>query len=465
MRNIYLIFRRDYLSYVSAWGFWAGLLALPVLGFLAMLFMAYASQTKPVRYYTVIEQGSAYSEAIDDYFAPPTPDEIADASRRAQEMTGLPEETIQALAEQGSGQIQARKFVEVAAPARSIDTLRPYLLGEKMVATEDGPRPLFAAIIVPDNGDIEYWSSDVTTGTLRAAVRRVANELATDKALQDAGLEADFLDRIQQSAPKVLELRVRPDGEKAGSDAKVTLADRAPTFAALGMAYVLWLMIFSVIQYLLMGTIEERSNKIFDTLLTSVRMPQLIIGKLLAVFAVTMTMMGAWGVAGGLGTAFAASAVPGAAEIIGPFVSAITDPALIIPAFISFALGYVMYGVIFMALGSLCDTIQEAQTLLSPMMVLLMLPMLGIIVAFNDPTSPLIGIASWVPIFTPFLLILRMPHDPPMWEIIAQMALMAVTAALMVWGASKIYRAGAVNGASIGDLGKGLTRLFKRRKA
>jgi ABC-2 type transport system permease protein len=113
----------------------------------------------------------------------------------------------------------------------------------------------------------------------------------------------------------------------------------------------------------------------------------------------------------------------------------------------------VLYGAIFMALGSLCDTIQEAQTLLSPMMILLMLPMFAIFIAFNDPGSPVIDYASWVPLFTPFLLILRMPSDPPLWEILTQMGIMALTTAIIVWLSTKVYRAGAVHGAGIGELG------------
>ncbi len=120
-----------------------------------------------------------------------------------------------------------------------------------------------------------------------------------------------------------------------------------------------------------------------------------------------------------------------------------------------------MYGMIFMALGSLCDTIQEAQTLLSPMMILLMLPMFAIFIAFQDPGSPIVDIASWIPVFTPFLLILRMPHDPPVWEIVAQMMLMALTALVILWLATKVYRAGAVHGAGIGDLGGVFKRMFK----
>jgi ABC-2 type transport system permease protein len=89
--------------------------------------------------------------------------------------------------------------------------------------------------------------------------------------------------------------RIRTVAEQESAGAEVTLADRAPVFVAGALAYFLWLMVFSIIQYLLMGTIEERSNKIFDTLLTSVRMPELLAGKLLAVFAVTSTMMAGLG--------------------------------------------------------------------------------------------------------------------------------------------------------------------------
>ncbi|MFN3312322.1 MAG: ABC transporter permease, partial [Hyphomonas sp.] len=54
---------------------------------------------------------------------------------------------------------------------------------------------------------------------------------------------------------------------------------------------------------------------------------------------------------------------------------------------------------------------------------------------------------------TPFLLILRIPHDPPLWEVLAQMAMMLGVTLLAVWGATKVYRAGAVHGAGIGELG------------
>ena len=194
-------------------------------------------------------------------------------------------------------------------------------------------------------------------------------------------------------------------------------------------------------------------------------MPELIAGKLLAVFAVTSTMMLVWGAFALSGSAVLATRIPEAGATIAPVIAAATAPQIMIPALVSFIMGYVMYGLIFMALGSLCDTIQEAQTLLSPMMILLMLPMFAIFIAFQDPGSPVVDIATWVPVFTPFLLILRMPHDPPLWEVIVQMGLMLVTMLAVLWVSVRVYRAGAVNGASIGDLGKMLKGMFGKKAA
>lgn len=444
MRNIYLIFRRDFLGYVKAWGFWLSLAAVPIFLIVGAGFGYFAASSSPVRYYTVVEPSNVISGAIEAEFRRTQARAAQDAAELAGHMKVAVNEA--QLAEAAAD----RKFVEVAPPAQSVEALQPYLTGEKMVSGPSGEKPLFAALILSADGrTLEYWSSDVNVSGLRYSAETAMRDLSRRDALLAAGLNADFLKEADDRAVEVAEFRPR---DEAGGGSEVTVADRAPAIVAVALAYFLWLMVFSIIQYLLMGTIEERSNKIFDTLLTSVKLPELLAGKLLAVFAVTSTMMLSWSMFAGVGSAFAASQSPGLTELIEPFLTAATDPGLIIPALISFMLGYVLYGAIFMALGSLCDTIQEAQTLLSPMMILLMLPMFAIFIAFQDPGSPVIDYASWVPLFTPFLLILRMPQDPPMWEIVAQMALMAATTVVIVWLSTKVYRAGAVHGAGIGDL-------------
>lgn len=124
-----------------------------------------------------------------------------------------------------------------------------------------------------------------------------------------------------------------------------------------------------------------------------------------------------------------------------------------------------MYGALFLAVGSLCDTVQEAQTLMTPLIIMLMVPFAIGALALQDPTSPLVAMMTWVPFFTPFLLILRIPYDPPIWEVVVQMGLMVVSSILILWIASRIYRAGAVNGAGISDVGTWFRNLIPGMKA
>lgn len=456
MRNTFLVFRRDYLGYISAWGFWLGLAALPLLALLGAFLGAFAASTTPARYYAVIEAGDAYSIEIDNQFRQ-FRQRLAEQSDQLADIAG---DSANAAARARAADNIAPKFIEVPAPGQTIDELRPWLLGEQMVSGPEGEKPLFAAIIVPDdNGPIQYWSENVTISDLRRQVQDAADVISRTAFLRSQNIDPDILVRANEVAPDVIEQKIRTveEQETAGND--VTFADQAPFVMSVGIAFMLWFMIFSVIQYLLMNTIEERSNKIFDTLLTSVRLPQLLAGKLAAVFGVTLTMMGSWGVLGLGAFLLGATSVP--AEMMEPVwlgLQTIARPDILLTAIISLVLGYLMYGVLFVAIGSLCDTIQEAQTLISPLMMLLMLPLVAISFTINDPNSAFVSAASWFPLFTPFLLILRIPTGPPALEVLAQMGLMALTTALVLWLATKVYRAGAVHGAGIGDA----TQWFKR---
>lgn len=454
MRNILLVFRRDYLGYVKAWGFWLSLAAVPIFLIVGASFGYFAATASPVRYYAVVEPARVYADAIEGEFQRRATAAAEEAKALAEQMN-IPLAEAEDQVEEASG---GRKYVEVAPPAQTLEELRPWLTGERTISGPAGERGLFAVFILSEDGSqLQYWSNDVNIDALRNVAEIAMRDRSRKDALLTAGLTPDFLKIADDGAIKVPAFRLTAT-QAGASGAEVTMADRAPAIVSAALAYFLWLMVFSIIQYLLMGTIEERSNKIFDTLLTSVQLPQLLAGKMLAVFAVTSTMMLSWSLFGIVGSAVSASQMPGMAEMIQPFLAAVADPKLFVPAIVSFVLGYILYGVLFMALGSLCDTIQEAQTLLSPMMILLMLPMFAIFIAFQDPGSPVVDIAAWIPVFTPFLLILRMPHDPPMWEVLAQMGLMVAFTLLVVWLATKVYRAGAVHGAGIGELGGMLKR-------
>ena len=482
LRSTYLVARRDYLGYVSAWGFWLGLLFTPVIIGIFMFAPMLAQNTQPTRYFTVIEQGDAFSNALREnlsvgeaLLARAMLDPMAVIDDNASEAV----ESFDAAIESGASVAEAferaggnpallprRDFVEVPAPVNNSGDLAPFLAGDRLVDTEDGPQPLFAALVVNDEtGEIEYWSENLQARTLIDAAEKAEEELQLDRALAAVNVNRDVLTNARSARRSVKQQRLRV-GAEAGTDTEVTQTDQAPFFVSIMMAFSLWFLIFSVINYLLMGTIEERSNKIFDSLLTSVKLPHLLAGKLLAVLLLALPLMAFWGFGSGLITWFMRDAIsPEVAGVLGSLASAAANPALFVPAIISFVLGYLMFGSLFLALGSLCDTIQEAQTLMTPLFVMLMAPLLMLVFAIQDAESALIQIMAWVPVFTPFLLILRMPTEPPLWEVLAQLGLMAVTTYIILQLATRVYRAGAVHGAGVNDVWAFFGKLVPGQKS
>ncbi|MEL6724718.1 MAG: ABC transporter permease [Pseudomonadota bacterium] len=481
IRSTYLVTRRDYLGYVSAWGFWLGLLFTPVILAVFILAPTFAQNAQPTRYFTIIEQGSEFTDALraelsdsDGLMARAVLDPMAAIEDRESEKLQAFDEALENGAsvseafEAAGGNpsmLPRQDFVEVDPPVRTNDGLAPYLAGEAFVETPEGPQPLFAAFYVNETtGEIEYWSENLQAQGLMSAAQQAESDLQLDRALAQVNVSRDVLTQARAARRDVTQQRLRT-GEDADVGTEVTQADQAPFVVSIMMAFSLWFLIFSVINYLLMGTIEERSNKIFDSLLTSVKLPHMLAGKLLAVLLLSFTLVGFWGVGSGLLTWFARDAIPAeAADFLGAIATAAADPALFLPAIISFILGYLMYGSLFLALGSLCDTIQEAQTLMTPLIVTLMAPLAMLAFAIQDAESALIEIMAWVPVFTPFLLILRMPTEPPLWEVLAQLGLMALTTFVILYLATRVYRAGAVHGAGVNDVMSFFGKLVPGKK-
>ncbi|WP_084420531.1 ABC transporter permease [Henriciella litoralis] len=480
MRSIYLVARRDYLGYVQAWGFWLGLMLTPILMAVGIMAPSWAAASQPTRYYTVIESGTAFADAL----RAELDEDRIDRARLLLDPTGAlndtPSEKVEAfdaaidsgasvqeaLDAAGGAQVQLPQadFISVPPPADTEEAIRPYLLGDKTVETPTGPQPLFAAVFVPEgSGEIEYWSENVTSDTLLRQVRSAERSLTEKRVFEAAGVSPGILRQAAEQSRTVAERRARPASSDSGS--AVTLADRAPYYASIIMAFMLWFLIFSVVNYLLMGTIEERSNKIFDSLLTSVKLPHMLAGKLLAVLAVALTLMGVWAMGAVImANSFGSMMDPSLREGVFSVAGAVLRPELLAPAILSFVLGYLMYGAVFLALGSLCDTIQEAQTLMTPLIVLLMVPLFMITVAISDAESPILSIMSWIPFFTPFLLILRIPTGLPFLEIAGLLILMIVASLTVLWLASRVYRAGAVHGAGVGDVGKWFGKIIPGKK-
>jgi ABC-2 type transport system permease protein len=470
MSAIFLVARRDYLAYIGAWGFWLSLLLAPLIIGVLMFAPLMLARAEPPRVLAVIAEQQRDAAIVTEAFrdmarrdarreirayldaaAPAISPAVITAFDNAPDRAAAVAAARAVVAERVPQALRAfpapsPRYMLADPPAQNMEGVRPYLDGTRTLP--DG-RSLYGALnIRRENGDplIEYWSvnlsheepSNIASAALRLAMQR--------EALAARGLDPSEADRLNAFEPRIAQFDPRP----TASGEQVTLRDRAPFYAAIALAFVLWSVVFSVANMLLTGVIEEKSNKILDTILTSVTPMEMLIGKLLGVAAVSATLFLFWGALGGGLLSLAAEQA--SMSVFGQIAAAFLDPRLLAAFGIGFVAGYLMYGAIFLAMGSLCESIQEAQTLLGPVALVLAIPMMLVTPALDNPNAPIIEAASWIPLFTPFLLLIRAPAGLDWVEIAGQGAVMLVAVVIVLFLAARLFKAGVVNQLSMSTL-------------
>ena len=138
---------------------------------------------------------------------------------------------------------------------------------------------------------------------------------------------------------------------------------------------------------------------------------------------------------------------------------------MIIFLIIYLILGYVLYGAFFIALGSLSSSMQDAQTLTTPILFILMACVPVIFLGITAPDSPLLRIATFIPFSAPFANIVRLPSAPPLWELLLSTAFLAGLCLATIAVAGRIFRYGVLSGAGAGVVIAWFKRVILRRKA
>jgi ABC-2 type transport system permease protein len=199
----------------------------------------------------------------------------------------------------------------------------------------------------------------------------------------------------------------------------------------MAMMMILLFSVMSGAPQLLNSVIEEKMSRISEVLIGSVTPFELMMGKLLGSAAVSLLLAAAY-ILGGM---FVAKYF-GYADAI-----RLTDIAWLL-AFLAMAV--FMFGSIFISIGAACSDLKDAQGMMTPAMLLMMLPWMTWFAVANAPDSPLSVGLSLFPTATPFLMLLRiaLPPGPPMWQVALSFVLALVTAVALVYAAGRIFRTG-----------------------
>lgn len=254
------------------------------------------------------------------------------------------------------------------------------------------------------------------------------------------------------------------------------------TGIAMAMAYLLgflmYMLVFIFGAQVMRGVIEEKTSRVVEVIISSVKPVQLMMGKIIGIALVGLTQFLIWifltvGIAGVLkttilsksgvseisqsmpqnlmagstqvaGSGKTAEMSPQLAEFSKMFDNAMNQPwGLIIICFIFyFITGYLLYASVFAAIGSAVDNETETQQFMLPVTIPIILGLMVAMGTMQNPESPLSFWCSLIPLTSPIVMMARIPFGVPGWQIAVSMAIMLVTFAAFVWMAAKVYRTG-----------------------
>ena len=242
----------------------------------------------------------------------------------------------------------------------------------------------------------------------------------------------------------------------------------------LGMIIYMFIVIFGGM--VMSSVIEEKSSRVVEVLVSSVKATELMFGKIIGIALVAITQFLLWVV-------LTAAIIGIVGSIAGPSLLADTDPAtmvqmsagvdaaqaeaiasamsepgemsvilttlknmpiatILVCFLVFFVFGYMLYASLFAAIGSAVENEGDTQQLQIPVTIPILIGFFIAIYAFKAPESPLVFWGSMIPFTSPIVMLARLPFGVPAWEIIVSIVLLIATVVLCAWISAKIYRVG-----------------------
>ncbi len=236
------------------------------------------------------------------------------------------------------------------------------------------------------------------------------------------------------------------DVQLLGADGPGAVEDEAAFTAAFIGAFLLYMVILLYAVAVMRSTLEEKTGRIVEILVSSVKPWELMLGKILGVGSVGLTQLAIWVMLGALSFILGLPALVAARPdmVDGDFIAQLLPGPGLIALFLALFLGgFFLYAALYAAVGAMCSTEEEAQQAQFPVVMLLVFPMLFMVPVIENPHSSLAVGTSLVPFFAPVLMYARAGVGAvPFWEVLTSLVLLFGAVWVVAWVAGRIYRVG-----------------------
>lgn len=471
MDNILLVARREIRQILTMKSFWLTLLILPVALALGPILGDTLDDSEPIRVVVVDRSGGAAAAALEARFADDDDRDVLRSLSRYVQRYGLESADpgapwtqhdrwytaadIAAFRE-GGGIESALERLEAVRPegvpefepdAREYEFQAPppELAAQEDEGFAEAARELFDSeaedapeviVLVGENYPADpriglYAANQARSSFVTALQDTLTGDLRT-RLLAERGLSAEDAAAIQAAAPAI-EVTTPPPGDGAREALLVR------SIVPLALAYILMMSLMLSGSWMLQGSVEERSNKLLESLLACIRPEELMYGKLLGGLSVGLLMIAVWAGCAGI-AAYATQGV--IADMIRPALEPVSSPGIILAILYFFIAGYILISAIFVAIGAMVDSMSEAQGYLMPVLLAILLPITFLLQAIlAGKEGLLVQVLTWVPLWTPFAVLARLGMGIETWVLVGTGILLAAAIALELIFLGRLFRA------------------------
>lgn len=407
-KKIFAIVRREYLERVRTKAFWFATLLIPVLflGYIAIQ-VAISRKTGGERKLVVLDPtGSLYA---------PLARELAETEARQKK--------------EASGSRGPHWELEQQPVAGSLAETKEALRKQVLEKTINGYLVLDPALLQKE--EVEYYSTTVSDFIALNQLQSAVNRVWMRQKMAARGLPPDLTAELEKS----INLRPFKVTEKGTSEEK-----GAGILAALIFLVLMYSTFFMYGYQVMRGVIEEKSSRIVEIIIASVRPTELMLGKIIGIGLVGLTQYFAWSlVAMNLSLPAIATLLSGGGDLGVPRI-----PLSMLGYFmLFFLLGYFLYASIYTTIAAPFNTDQEAQQLAMIPMMLILSGFLFYPAVMNNPNGDVAVFFSIFPFTASLVMFFRTAlSEPPLWQIALSIALLLTTTVALAWFAGRIYRVG-----------------------
>ena len=446
LRKVITVIKREYITRVKTKGFVASILLMPVMMSIVMvlpsLMMTLQHKSDEIKTFMVFDEtGEIFAkmqEALDEnpFFQ--------HKGKRVYRLIEKPSDF--------NGNIETKERLNQQLEAKEI---HGYI---------EIPQDVFERL------QVNYYAKNITNFEVQRAFSGMISRIVTNKRLADKGYAAhevrDLMRRIRFTEYAVTAKTEKTEGEETSK-----FESQETTMVKLGLTYVLTfsLYLFTLIYgaSVMRSVLEEKTTRIVEVIISSIKPHQLLLGKIVGVCLVCLTMFLIWGgcgvlllininpVLGLFGIQELPPALIGIADIIKS-----TGASAFLYFLIYFVSGFFLFSTLYAIAGAVCNSEEEAQQIATPIVMTLIIPFMLMFGLFRAPDSTLTIALSHIPLFSPLIMFMRISVlTPPLWEILLNLIVMIATilGAILVMG--KIYKTGILmygKRPTIGELWKWL---------